>query len=66
MVQVLNNYPGFKNYENPKAFTVYNSFDNASNHVIIAPIVSIIMGGLGAAVALIILKIKKGNKQLLN
>lgn len=59
MVHALTNYPGFKNYDEPKAFTFYNSFDNASNHVIIAPIVSIIMGGLGGAIALIILKIKK-------
>ncbi|MBV9960637.1 MAG: hypothetical protein JO072_00190 [Parafilimonas sp.] len=58
MVHALTNYPGFKNYNDPKAFTFYNSFDNASNHVIIAPIVSIIMGTLGGAIALIVLRLR--------
>lgn len=64
IVHALTGYPGFNTYDNPKAFTFYNSFDNASNHVIIAPIVSIIMGALGGIVAILVLKIK--NKQLLN
>lgn len=59
MVSVLKNYPGYNSYSNPKAFTFFNSFDNASNHVIIAPIVSLIMGALGGATALIILRVKK-------
>lgn len=59
MVYVLKNYPGYNNYSNPIAFTFFNSFDNASNHVIIAPIVSIIMGALGGAVALLILRFRK-------
>ncbi len=62
MVSVLKNYPGYNDYSNPKAFTFFNSFDNASNHIIIAPIVSSIMGLLGGAVALIILQLRK-NKQ---
>jgi len=59
MVYVLKNYPGYNDYSNPKAFIFFNSFDNASNHVIIAPVVSIIMGALGGAIALIILRVKK-------
>lgn len=59
MVYVLKNYPGYNDYSNPIAFTFFNSFDNASNHVIIAPIVSIIMGALGGAVALLILRFRK-------
>jgi hypothetical protein len=38
MVNVLWNYPGFKEYGNPIAFTFFNAFDNASNHILIAPI----------------------------
>ena len=41
-----------------KHLPFFNSFDNTSNHVIIAPIVSIIMGALGGGIALIILSIK--------
>jgi len=59
MVSILKNDPGFNEYSNPKAFTFFNAFDNASNHVIIAPIVSIIMGALGGAIALLILRLKK-------
>ena len=51
--------PRFDEYSNPKAFTFFNAFDNASNHVIIAPIVSIIMGALGGAIAVLILRLKK-------
>lgn len=65
MIHALTNYPGFKDYDNPKAFTFYNSFDNASNHVIVAPVISIIMGILGGAVALIILRIKKKKTNIL-
>ena len=59
MVQTLTNYPGFNNFDDPRAFTFYNSFDNASSHVIVAPIISVIMGSAGGAVALMILKHKK-------
>ncbi len=59
MISVLKNYPGYNDYSNPKAFTFFNSFDNASNHVIIAPIVSLIMGSLGGAIALISIRVKK-------
>ena len=65
MVSVLKNYPGYNDYSNPKAFTFFNSFDNASNHVIIAPIVSLIMGALGGATALIILRVKKRKRTTL-
>jgi len=59
MVSILRNDPGFNEYSNPDAFTFFNAFDNASNHIIIAPIVSIIMGALGGAIALLILRLKK-------
>ena len=59
MVSILKNDPGFNEYSNPKAFTFFNAFDNASNHVIIAPIVSIIMGALGGAIAVLIWRLKK-------
>jgi hypothetical protein len=59
MVFTLKGYPGYNNFENPVAFTFYNAFDNASNHVIIAPVVSIIMGLIGGWIALIILKWRK-------
>jgi len=64
MVYVLQNYPGFKEYYNPKAFTFFNTFDNASTHIIIAPIISILMGTLGGSISLIILKLKKQNEFL--
>ena len=59
MVSVLRNDPGFNEFNNPKAFTFFNAFGNASNHVIIAPIVSIIMGAIGGMIALLILKLRK-------
>ena len=59
MINVLRSDPGFSDYSNPKAFIFFNAFDNASNHVIVAPVVSVIMGALGGLAALIILRIKK-------
>jgi len=57
-VNGLKNYPGYDTYKDPIAFTYYNSFDNASNHVIFIPIVSLIMGTLGGAIGFLILRIK--------
>lgn len=62
LVSILKNYPGYNEYSNPRAFTFFNSFDNASNHVIIAPIISLIMGSLGGAVALLILRVRQNNQ----
>ena len=62
MIFTLKGYPGYNDFSNPKAFTFYNAFDNASNHVIIAPIISIIMGLLGGLVTLIILRLRKVNR----
>ena len=59
MIFTLKGYPGYNDFINPKAFTFYNAFDNASNHVIIAPIISIIMGLLGGLATMIILRLKK-------
>jgi len=58
MVLVLKGYPGYTDFSNPRAFTFFNAFDNASNHVIIAPIISIIMGSIGGWTALTILKLR--------
>ena len=58
MVLVLKGYPGYTDFSNPRAFTFFNAFDNASNHVIIAPIISIIMGSIGGWAALTILKLR--------
>jgi len=58
MVLVLKGYPGYTVFSNPRAFTFFNAFDNASNHVIIAPIISIIMGSIGGWTALTILKLR--------
>jgi hypothetical protein len=59
MVLVLKGYPGYTDFSNPRAFTFFNAFDNASNHVIIAPIISILMGSVGSWIALTILKVRK-------
>ncbi|NVO21541.1 MAG: hypothetical protein HXX13_17700 [Bacteroidetes bacterium] len=59
MVFILKGYPGYSDFSNPRAFTFFNSFDNASNHVIIAPIISIIMGIVGGWTALIFLNLKR-------
>ena len=62
MVFTLKNYPGYGEYSKPMAFVYFNSFDNAANHVIVAPTVSIFMGGIGGIGALIILKQRKRGK----
>ena len=59
MVLVLKGYPGYTDFSNPRAFTFFNAFDNASNHVIIAPIISILMGSVGGWIALTILRMRK-------
>jgi hypothetical protein len=64
MVFVLKNYPGYNDYTDPVAFIFFNSFDNASNHVIVVPVVSLIMGAIGGMVALVILKMKNKNGHL--
>ena len=66
MVNILQSDRGFNDYNNPKSFTFFNAFDNASSHVIMAPVISIIMGALGGVTALIIIGIKKESKQLNN
>jgi len=59
MIFTLKGYPGYYDFNNPKAFSFYNAFDNASNHVLIAPIISLIMGLLGGLIVLIILRLRK-------
>jgi len=59
MVFVLKNYPGYNDYTDPVAFIFFNSFDNASNHVVVVPVVSFIMGAMGGVEALVVLKVKK-------
>jgi len=59
MVFVLKGYPGYADFTNPRAFTFFNAFDNASNHLIIAPIISILMGSIGGWIALNIIRLKK-------
>ena len=59
MIFTLKGYPGYNDFNNPKAFSFYNAFDNASNHVLIAPIISLIMGLLGGLTVLIILRLRK-------
>jgi hypothetical protein len=58
MVFVLNGYPGYNEFTNPRAFTFFNAFDNASNHVIIAPIISILMGSIGGWIGLAVLRLR--------
>jgi hypothetical protein len=59
MVFVLKGYPGYTDFSNPREFTFFNAFDNASNHVIIAPIISILMGSIGSWITLTILRMRK-------
>ena len=59
MIVTLKGYPGYNDFNNPKAFSFYNAFDSASNHVLIAPIISLIMGLLGGLTVLIILRLRK-------
>ena len=59
MIDTLKGYPGYNDFNNPKAFSFYNAFDNASSHVLIAPIISLIMGLLGGLIVLIILRLRK-------
>jgi hypothetical protein len=61
MAFVLKNYPGYNDYADTIAFIFFNTFDNASEHVIVVPVVSLIMGVIGGAVALLILKVKSKN-----
>ena len=60
----LQGYPGFNTFDSPEAFTFYNSFDNALSHLIIAPLISIIMGASGGVIALGILKQQKKSQNL--
>jgi hypothetical protein len=59
LAAILANDPGFNEFANPITFTFYNAFDNASNHILMVPIVSTIMGILGAVTILLILKLRK-------
>lgn len=59
MTNILRGDRGYSEYSNPKAFIFFNAFDNASAHVIIAPVVSLLMGALGGGIALIILRFNK-------
>src|SRR5262249_42857582 len=40
MIISLKNYPGYEQFGNHLTFVFYNSFDNASNHIVVVPIVS--------------------------
>lgn len=51
MVSILKNYPGYDSFSDPKAFIFFNAFDNASNHILVAPVISVIMGVVGGGVA---------------
>jgi hypothetical protein len=59
IVEILRNDPGFTDFSNSTAYTFYNAFDNASSHIIVVPVVSIIMGSIGAVIKLLTLKLKK-------
>ncbi len=59
MILTLKGYPGYNDFSNPKVFIFYNAFDNASNHLIFAPAVSIIMGLFGGLATLFILRLIK-------
>ncbi len=59
LIEILRYDSGFNNFSNSKAFTFYNAIDNASNHIIIVPVVSIIMGLIGAVIKLLTLKLKE-------
>jgi len=61
MVSILKNYPGYNSFSNPKAFIFFNAFDNASNHILVAPVISVIMGVVGGGVALVIRNIRGGS-----
>jgi hypothetical protein len=65
MADILKWDRGFNDFNNPGAFAFFNAFDNASSHIIMVPVVSIIIGSLGAAIALLILKFRK-TKPMLN
>lgn len=59
MLGILQDDRGYSDFSNPKEFVFFNAFDNASSHVIIAPVVSLLMGALGGGIVLIILRFKK-------
>jgi hypothetical protein len=59
MAFVLKGYPGYNDFNSPLAFTFFNAFDNASNHIIIAPVISLFMGSIGGWIALIISRLRK-------
>ncbi len=63
MVYVLKNYPGYNEFRNPVAFTFFNSFSNASSHLMVVPFVSLCMGVLGGFCALFILALKNGKEK---
>jgi len=54
MVSILKNYPGYDSFSDPKAFIFFNAFENASNHILVAPVISVILGAVGGGVALMI------------
>jgi len=64
MVLSLKGYRGYTDFNDPKAFTFYNAFDNASNHVIIVPVISLIMGFFGGLAAMAILRLRKRKQSL--
>jgi hypothetical protein len=59
MINILKDDPGHENFSNPKWFIFFNAFDNASNHLVVVPVVSIIMGSIGGAIALAFNKTKR-------
>lgn len=59
---LLQSYPGSGSFSDPHAFTFFNAFNNASSHVIIAPVIAIIMGTLGGATELVMLNAKKSHR----
>ena len=63
MVNALKNYPGYNEFRNPVAFTFFNSFSNASSHLMVVPFVSLCMGVLGGLCALFILALKNGKEK---
>lgn len=64
LMEILRNDSGFNDFSNSRAYIFYNAFDNASNHIIVVPIVSIIMGFIGATLKLLTLKLKEAKSKI--
>lgn len=59
MLYILAGHPKLHAYGTAEAFMFFNTFQNASNVMIIGPLISIIIGAVAGATAMIVRKMKK-------